>query len=139
VAARAPGLDPARRAAIAAEALRLLDDPDLAVLFGPEARAEVTLAGSIVVAGVPRPVHGRVDRIAVTGEAVWLADFKTGRPPAPGARPPRSQAAQVALYARLLGTIYPGRALHPLLVWTAGPVVHRLTPEECAAALDMLA
>ncbi len=38
VAARAPGLDAGRRAAIAAEALRLLADPDLAVLFGPAAR-----------------------------------------------------------------------------------------------------
>ncbi|PIK70888.1 double-strand break repair helicase AddA, partial [Methylobacterium frigidaeris] len=139
VAARAPGLDPGPRAAIAAEALRLLADPDLAVLFGPGARAEVTLAGSLLVGGVLRPVHGRVDRIAVTEEAVWLVDFKTGRPPAPGAPTPRGQAAQVALYARLLATIYPGRTLHPLLIWTAGPVLRRLTQEECDAALDTLA
>lgn len=139
VAARAPGLDPRQRAAIAAQALRLLDDPDLAVLFGPAARAEVTLAGRIVVGGVPRPVHGRVDRIAVTEAAVWLVDFKTGRPPLERAPIPPGQAAQVALYARLLATIYPGRALHPLLVWTAGPVVRRLTPEECDAALATLA
>ena len=139
VAARAPGLDAGRRAATATEALRLLDDPDLAVLFGPDARAEVTLAGSIPVAGVARPVHGRVDRIAVTGEAVWLVDFKTGRPPRDGAPAPRGQAAQVALYARLLATIYPDRPVIPLLVWTAGPVVRRLTAEECAAALHTLA
>ncbi len=45
----------------------------------------------------------------------------------------------MALYARLLATIYPDRALHPLLVWTAGPVVRRLTPEDCDAALATLA
>lgn len=109
------------------------------MLFGPAARAEVTLAGSIEVGGVARPVHGRVDRIAVTEEAVWLVDFKTGRPPAPGAPTPRGQAAQVALYGRLLATIYPDRPLYPLLVWTAGPIVRRLTPAECDAALDTLA
>ncbi|GJD47633.1 RecBCD enzyme subunit RecB [Methylobacterium crusticola] len=138
LAARAPGLGPRERAGIVAEVLRLLADPDLAVLFGPAARPEVTLSGRILLGGVERPVHGRVDRIAVTDAAVWLVDFKTGRPPAPGAPVPAGQAGQVALYARLLAAIYPGRALHPLLVWTAGPVVRRLAAAECEAALAAL-
>jgi len=81
----------------------------------------------------------RPSEIAVTDAAVWLVDFKTGRPPRDGAPAPRGQAAQVALYARLLATIYPDRPVIPLLVWTAGPVVRRLTPEDCAAALHTLA
>ena len=135
LAARAPGLPQAERAAIGASVLRLLDDPDLAVLFGPEARAEVSLAGTIALDGRDWPVHGRIDRLAVTPEAVWIADFKTGRPPAPEAPVPAGHAAQVALYAALLARIHPGRRIVPLLVWTAGPAIRRLDADACAAAL----
>ncbi|WP_407519658.1 double-strand break repair helicase AddA [Methylobacterium oryzisoli] len=138
VAARAPGLPAPERAAIADSVLRLLDDPDLAVLFGPEARAEVSLAGTVTLDGRDWPVHGRIDRLAVTPEAVWIADFKTGRPPAPDAPVPAGHAAQVALYAALLTRIHPGRRIVPLLVWTAGPVIRRLDAEACAAALAVI-
>ncbi|MBY0296269.1 MAG: PD-(D/E)XK nuclease family protein, partial [Methylobacterium sp.] len=135
LAARAPGLPHAEHAAISASVLRLLDDPDLAVLFGPEARAEVSLAGTIALDGRDWPVHGRIDRLAVAPEAVWIADFKTGRPPAPEAPVPAGHAAQVALYAALLARIHPGRRIVPLVVWTAGPVIRRLDEGACAAAL----
>ncbi|ACL56600.1 double-strand break repair helicase AddA [Methylobacterium nodulans] len=138
VAARAPGLAPPDRAAIVAAVMRLLADPDLAVLFGPAARAEVTLAGRIPLRGAEWPVHGRVDRLAVTDEAVWLCDFKTGRPPSEDAPVPAGMAAQVALYAALLARIHPDRAVIPLLVWTAGPIIRRLSEAECAAALDAI-
>ncbi|ACA15052.1 double-strand break repair helicase AddA [Methylobacterium sp. 4-46] len=138
VAARAPGLPAAEREALATSVLRLLADPDLSVLFGPLARAEVALAGTVSLGGVEWPVHGRIDRLAVTEEAVWLCDFKTGRPPAEGAPVPGGMAAQVALYAALLARIHPDRAVIPLLVWTAGPVIRRLSGAECAAALAAL-
>ncbi|MEH3146708.1 MAG: double-strand break repair helicase AddA [Methylobacterium frigidaeris] len=135
LAARAPGLDARTRSGIAAAVLRLLADPALATLFGPAARAEVAVAGRVTLHGVERPVHGRVDRLAVTPEGVWLADFKTGRPPADDAPVPHGQAAQVALYAALLRRIYPDRPVHPLVVWTSGPVIRRLSDEDCAGAL----
>ena len=77
----------------------------------------------------------RVDRLALDGERVLVCDFKTGRPPAADAPLPANEAAQIALYATLLGTIYPDRAIVPMLVWTSGPVLRRLAPEEVAAAL----
>ena len=119
--------------------LRLIDEPDLAPLFGPRARAEVALAGSILVGGRERPVSGRIDRLAVTDEAVWLCDFKTGRPPARHAPLPEAETAQIALYAALLERIYPGRRVRPMLVWTVGPVLRRLDDAEIAAALDGMA
>ncbi|MGU3536660.1 double-strand break repair helicase AddA [Methylobacterium sp. A54F] len=135
VRARAPGLPEAQRRAIAQAALRLLDEPELAPLFGPQARAEVTLSGRVSVAGVERPVVGRVDRLAVVDGTVWLADFKTGRPPAAEAPLPRAEAGQVALYAALLARIYPEHRIRPMLVWTSGPVVRTLDEAACAAAL----
>ena len=48
---------------------------------------------------------------------------------------PAAEAGQIALYARLLAQIYPGRTIRPLLVWTSGPVIRTLDPDDVAAAL----
>ncbi len=139
VRARAPGLERAKQAAIVTATLHLLEEPDLAPLFAREARAEVTLSGRVRVGGALRPVFGRVDRLAVSGDTVWVADFKTGRPPAEGAALPRAEAGQIALYAALLAEIYPAHRVVPMLVWTSGPVIRRLGSDEIAEALDALA
>ncbi|WP_264049661.1 double-strand break repair helicase AddA [Methylobacterium flocculans] len=139
VRARAPGLEPAKQAAIVTATLRLLEEPDLAPLFAREARAEVTLSGRVRVGGVSRPVFGRVDRLAVSADTVWVADFKTGRPLAEGAALPRAEAGQIALYAALLAEIYPAHRVVPMLVWTSGPIIRRLDAHEVAAALETLA
>ncbi|KQT11939.1 double-strand break repair protein AddA [Methylobacterium sp. Leaf399] len=139
VRARAPALDDHTRRAIVAAVLRLIEEPDLAPLFAREARAEVTLTGRVTVGGRLRPVVGRVDRLAVTEGEVWLADFKTGRPPPDDAGPPPAEAGQIALYAALLGEIYPGRTVKPMLVWTSGPTIRRLDAAAVAAALQALA
>ncbi len=55
-----------------------------------------------------------------------LADFKTGRPPAEDVPLPEAEAAQIALYARLVARIYPGRRVVPMLVWTSGAVIRVL-------------
>ena len=138
VRARAPGLERAKQTAIVAATLRLLDEPDLAPLFARDARAEVTLSGRVMVGGMSCPVFGRVDRLAVSADTVWVADFKTGRPPAEGAALPRAEAGQIALYAALLAEIYPRHRVIPMLVWTSGPVIRRLEPNEVADALDAL-
>ncbi|MDR7035278.1 ATP-dependent helicase/nuclease subunit A [Methylobacterium sp. BE186] len=139
VRARAPGLPEPKRRAIAQAALTLIDEPDLAPLFAREARAEVTLSGRVLAEGRERPVYGRVDRLAVRDGTVWLADFKTGRPPEGGAPLPEADAAQIALYAALLGRVYPGHRIVPMLVWTSGPAIRRLGEAEIADALRGLA
>ncbi len=133
---RAPGLpEPALRGILNA-VLRLMENPVLSPLFAEGALAEVNLSGRVTVNGVERPVTGRVDRLIVDADTVTLADFKTGRPPADDAPLPEGDAGQLALYARLLTKIYPGRHIMPLLVWTSGPVIRSLTQADIAAALD---
>jgi ATP-dependent helicase/nuclease subunit A len=139
VRARAPTLDAATQKAIVAATMRLFDHPDLAALFAPDARAEVTLSGRVVVDGAERPVFGRVDRLAIGPETVVVADFKTGRPPAEDVALPEAETRQIALYAALLTRIFPGRRIVPMLVWTSGPTVRRLTEGERAAALGPIA
>jgi ATP-dependent helicase/nuclease subunit A len=133
--ARAPSMPGPKREAIVIACLRLLAEPDLAPLFGPKARAEVTLSGSIALGGEERRVFGRVDRLALDAERVLICDFKTGPPPAEGAPLPPGESAQIALYATLLQTIYPERHVVPMLVWTTGPVLRRLGADEVAAAM----
>ncbi|WP_430929531.1 double-strand break repair helicase AddA [Methylobacterium tardum] len=135
VRSRAPGLPRPAIYSIVRSVLRLIGDPDLAPLFAPEARAEVSLSGRVRTEQGERSVQGRVDRISVTADTVRIADFKTGRPPDEDAPLPPAEAGQIALYARLLGQIYPGRTIRPMLIWTSGPVIRPLDASDVAAAL----
>jgi ATP-dependent helicase/nuclease subunit A len=100
---------------IADAVLTILDDPALAPLFAPGSQAEVPLAG--VVGEVE--IGGLVDRLAVSGAEVWIADYKTDRaPPADAAGIPEGYLRQLAAYRAILAQIYPGRRMVCLLVWT---------------------
>ncbi len=120
----AVGVDAGEAAEIAAEVLKLLNDPAFAPLFGPGSRAEVPLTG--LIGG--HVVSGQIDRLVVDDETVSIIDYKTNRPP------PRNEAdvapvyaGQMALYRALLRQIYPGRAVKCYLLWTSEPRIMRLS------------
>jgi ATP-dependent helicase/nuclease subunit A len=118
LAAPAHGLPPAEQAEIAAEVLAVLALPELALLFGPDSRAEVPLAGT--VAG--QAIFGQVDRLAIAPDEVLLLDYKTDRtPPATPVEVPRAYLRQMAAYQALLEAVWPGRSVRPALLWTEGP------------------
>ncbi|WP_174804269.1 double-strand break repair helicase AddA [Martelella limonii] len=128
------------RAAIAASVLSVIADPRLAALFSPSARAEVSVAGSVRLAGGNYAVSGRLDRLAVDGNRVLLADFKTNRnPPGEGETPPFSHVAQMAVYREILEPLYPGHAIDFLLIYTETTSVRVLGPAELDEALAGLA
>jgi ATP-dependent helicase/nuclease subunit A len=138
IRARAPDLTEDERDSLLGDVLAILDDPALAPLFGPHSRAEVPVAGRLSLApgAAPVPVSGQIDRLAVTDDAVWIADYKTSAaPPAPGADMPEPYVAQLAVYAALVAELFPGRAVRALLVWTRGPVVTEIPAARLAAAL----
>ncbi len=123
------GLDATAAAAIAAETLAVLDHPAFAALFGPTSRAEVPLVG--LIGG--RVLSGQVDRLLVTDDAVLIVDYKTNRPPPTRAEDvPAIYLAQMAAYRAALESIYPGKAMRCLLLWTDGPRLMELP----TAALD---
>ncbi len=71
----------AERDHLARQVLAVLDDPRLAPVIGAGSRAEVPIVGRIARAGRPPfAVSGQVDRLAVTPQAVFIADYKTNRP-----------------------------------------------------------
>jgi ATP-dependent helicase/nuclease subunit A len=111
------------RAAITAQVLTLLDDPRFTPLAAPGSRAEVPIVGRIPRDDrCPLMVSGQVDRLAVTPEAVLIADYKTNRPaPRRLEDVPDSYLAQLALYRAVLARLYPDRAVRAVLVWTDVP------------------
>ncbi|MFN3946433.1 MAG: double-strand break repair helicase AddA [Allosphingosinicella sp.] len=125
---RAAGVaDPAFRAALVADACRIIDDPDHAELFGADSLAEAPIA-AVVEGG--HVVSGTVDRLLVRPDRVIVADFKTGRTaPADPSAIPAAHLRQMAAYSAALAAIFPGRTVEARLLYTAGPYLHRLPPE----------
>jgi ATP-dependent helicase/nuclease subunit A len=101
---------------------RVLAERAFAPVFAPGSRAEVSVMGTLEVAGQSRAVSGKIDRLAVTGDAVLIVDFKTNRPPpATLDAVPETYVAQLALYRALLAPLYPGRRVEAALLFTEGP------------------
>jgi ATP-dependent helicase/nuclease subunit A len=115
------------RAAITGEALKVINAPELAELFGPGSRAEVSILGKWNQDVGPFEDFGRVDRLAVTGDAVWIADFKSDAfPPSAPGDAPRDYLTQLARYRAVLAKLYPNRAMRAFLVWTTKGAVHEI-------------
>jgi ATP-dependent helicase/nuclease subunit A len=114
--------------------LGLLADARFAALFAPGSRAEVPIVGRLHRPGRPDVlVSGQIDRLAVTADAVLIADYKTNQiAPATPQAAPQAYLGQLALYRAVLARIYPGRTVRAALVWTEGPDLMELS----AAALD---
>ncbi|CAK0770928.1 ATP-dependent helicase/nuclease subunit A [uncultured Gammaproteobacteria bacterium] len=110
---------------IATETLAVLNHGEFAPLFGPGSRAEVPVVG--VVAG--RALSGRIDRLLVGCDSVWIVDYKTLRPvPVMVAAVAPAYLRQMALYRAALAEIYPDRTVRCVLVWTDGPQAMELPP-----------
>jgi ATP-dependent helicase/nuclease subunit A len=124
-------LSDAERARIATQAIAIAGHPRLAALFGPHSRAEVPVAGRLRIGGEDVRVSGQIDRLAVTNDAVLIADFKTGAAPH-GRIVDDGYVLQLALYRAVLAQLYPDRPIRAALIWTELPEVTELS----AAALD---
>lgn len=139
--ARGANLSAERRQRICADALALIERPELAALFAPGSLAEAPLAGEVTLpGGQKRPVIGRIDRLAATDDEVLIADFKTAaRAPKDAASLPATTLAQLAVYRRLVGEIYPGRTVRALAIYTASLTVLEPSATELDAVLANLA
>ncbi|MFD2183943.1 double-strand break repair helicase AddA [Rhodoplanes azumiensis] len=140
LARNADALPEAVREALLAETLAILDDVRFAALFAPGSRAEVPILGRLARSdGPPLLVSGQVDRLAVTADAVLIADFKTNRSaPRTLAEIPQDYVTQLALYAAVLGRLWPGRRVSTALVWTETPDLMEIPADARAAALARL-
>jgi ATP-dependent helicase/nuclease subunit A len=104
------------------EICRLLDDARFAQLFAPGSRAELPIVGRFPHGGRVIAVSGQVERLAVSRDAVLIADFKTNRPPPRRLDDvPPAYIGQLALYRSALMQLYPEKAVHAALIWTEIP------------------
>jgi ATP-dependent helicase/nuclease subunit A len=120
-----------------AEAMALLEDPAFAPLFAPGTRAEIPIVGRIARSGkAALMVSGQIDRLAVTRDAILIADYKTDRPaPQRPADIPTPYVTQLALYRAVLRQLYGGREVRAALVWTEFPELMELPATALDAAL----
>ncbi|MGL4322915.1 MAG: double-strand break repair helicase AddA [Beijerinckiaceae bacterium] len=120
--------------------LDILSRPDLAMLFGPQSRAEVAITGRWTAPdGTVHDIFGIADRVAVMEDVAWVADFKTGpAPPRSAMDTPAGIVRQLALYQAAMRAIVAPRPVRCLVIWTDGPVVHELQQAQLDAALDAL-
>lgn len=117
----------------------ILAEPSFAAVFAPGSRAEVSVMGKLTIAGAQRAVSGKIDRLAVTDEAVLIVDYKTNRPaPEELEAVPPAYIAQLALYAELLRPLYPGKEFCSALLFTEGPRLLHLPGNAMEAALARL-
>ncbi|ACK50377.1 double-strand break repair helicase AddA [Methylocella silvestris BL2] len=139
LAVRAKGLDEAAHERLLQAALAVIAAPQLEPLFGAGSRAEVAVAGKIALpGGASVDVIGRIDRLGLSEGEVWVADFKTGAPPAPG-EVPQSYLTQMALYRAALRPLWPERRLRMILIFTEGPQIIELAEAALDAALAAVA
>ncbi|WP_285710512.1 double-strand break repair helicase AddA [Erythrobacter oryzae] len=129
LARQAADLPQAMHAEMLAAALAVLDHPDFAPIFSPQALAEVPLAAT--VDGVV--VAGTADRLLIEPARITVVDFKTTRrPPASAADIPLATLRQMAAYAAALEAIYPGREVRAGVLYTHAPVLFDLPPATLA-------
>jgi ATP-dependent helicase/nuclease subunit A len=125
------------QARIAEQALRITEHPDFNALYGPDSRAEVPIVGKLMLGGETVRVSGQIDRLAVSADAVLIADFKTDRlPPARVEDAPWSYVRQLALYRAVLARLYRDRPIRAALVFTEIPVLMEIPPAMLDAVLQ---
>jgi ATP-dependent helicase/nuclease subunit A len=115
------------------EVMRLIEHPDMAALFGADARAEAPIAGVLTLDdGSLLALSGQIDRYVETQDAVLLVDFKTGyRPKALAMR----TLLQMASYGALMHGAKPGKPVRCGLIWTRSGDIEWLKEADLNAAL----
>jgi ATP-dependent helicase/nuclease subunit A len=132
----APHWTEADRERLASSVLGIVQDERFTSLFGEGSRAEVSVMGTIRVRSRDYAISGRIDRMGVRGDRVFIADYKTNRvPPDERQDIPAAHIAQLALYREVLSPLFPGKTVECLLVYTEAPHLYSLTQEELEKAL----
>ena len=118
--------------ALIADACALLEHPDLAPLFRPDALAEADLTAPLR----DRHLAGTIDRLLVAPDRILAIDFKTNRlvPDSPG-DVPEGLLRQMGAYAAMLAQIWPDRPVETAILWTARPLLMPLPGPLVMAAL----
>lgn len=129
-----------QRQAVLNSVMQILADPRFAGVFAEGSRAEVAVAGHLVVAGSARAVSGKIDRLAINDTEVLIVDYKTNRvPPRDLDNVPPGYVAQIAVYSALIRQIYPNHKVTAGLLFTETPQMLNIPESVMEEALERLA
>ncbi|CAM9331300.1 unnamed protein product [Phaeothamnion confervicola] len=121
---------------IAAQAMRVLENPDFAPAFGPGSQAEAAIAGLVPALGPGIVLSGQIDRLLVGADEILIIDYKTHRPPPLSAADvPQIYLQQMAAYRAALHAIYPAHGVRCALIWTDVPLLMPLSDAQLDLAL----
>jgi ATP-dependent helicase/nuclease subunit A len=132
---RAHGLTAEQAEEIRGEVLRILEDPELAAVFGPDSRAEVPVVATLIDGqGRTQALTGQIDRLLVRERDCVILDYKSNRPPpVQASRVAAAYLRQLAAYRSAIAVIYPGKSISCKILWSAVPSLMDIP----AALLDM--
>ena len=122
---RVHGLERDEAAAIRDEVIRILEEPALAPLFGPESLAEVPVAATLVGPdGRLQALTGQIDRLLVRERDCVILDYKSNRPPPlQVAQVAPAYLRQLAAYRAAVAAIYPDKSIACKILWSAVPAL----------------
>ena len=118
----------------------VMDHPAYGPFFARDARAEVSVMGTLMIGGEERAVSGVIDRLSVTDDAVYLVDYKTNaHPPQTISEIPAVYIRQMALYHALVAPLFPKKPVKAALLFTTTPNLIELDEQTLARALSSMA
>lgn len=118
----------------------VMDHPSYAPFFAEDARAEVSIMGTLKIGDEDRAVSGVIDRLSVKDDAVYLIDYKTNaNPPQTLSEVPYVYIRQMALYHALVAPLYPNKPVKVALLFTSTPALIELDEQTLAIALSSMA
>jgi ATP-dependent helicase/nuclease subunit A len=103
--------------------------------FGPEARAEVPITGTLKIGSAQYRLTGRIDRLSITPHKAYILDIKTGHLEQ---KPSQEHILQLALYRAMLEKIYPMKEILCILAYPDSRRVVEVSPQKCMDALRTL-
>jgi ATP-dependent helicase/nuclease subunit A len=135
----ARGAAPDEAETLVVQTLGILESAEFAEAFATHSRAEVTVVAELPELGAAVRVNGRIDRLAVTHDAVLVVDFKSDRdPPQRAADVAPVYLAQMALYRAALKKMLPEKVVRCALIWTETPLLMPLPDALLDTALERI-
>ncbi len=117
------------------EALRVLEDPDLAWIFREESFSEVGISAALPALSGQR-IRGTIDRLVLSEGRVSIVDFKTNRTvPDRPEEVPAGILRQMALYLEAVEALYPDHVVELSILWSSLPALMRLPQDIVRNAL----
>jgi len=121
------------------EVLAVLNTSEFTFLWGPNSRAEASLAGQVTVGGEDLDFSAQIDRLCVQEDQVLIIDYKSSR------HIPRSQdeidpvyMGQMAAYRELARARFKNKKIMCGLLWTTGPELMWLGEDKLDDALTKI-